>query len=367
VNVLHYVPRWLPLSEQFVHGHVSRSSHGAVVVSYEAVENREAFPHRPVVSLAAVRRLGGIVGEHRVITATLATIAATRRITLVHVHFGYRIHDVRGLTTRLGLPCIVSLHGHDVTAFARQWPEHYGSALADVDGVVVPSEYLAARAVELGADPQSTVVIPSGVDTAAFAPTPLPDGPPVVAFVGRLVEKKGIDVLAAAWPAVRRAVPEARLHIVGDGPLAPLVEDLSGVTVDAPDVRHRQMQVRDALRGATVVATPSRTTADGDVESLLLVNLEAQASGRAVVSTRHGGIPEFVDEQRSAILVAEGDPRALADGLTRVLRDRELAVRLGAEGPAVAARADATVCSRALDALYERVVGSTATAEVGAR
>jgi glycosyltransferase involved in cell wall biosynthesis len=106
------------------------------------------------------------------------------------------------------------------------------------------------------------------------------------------------------------------------------------------------------LGAASVVTTPSRTGPDGDAESLLLVNLEAQASGRPVVTTRHGGIPEFVDEGSSALLVPEGDAGALADALVRVLADRDLATRMAGAGPAVAERFEVGACTARIDDLY---------------
>jgi colanic acid/amylovoran biosynthesis glycosyltransferase len=160
---------------------------------------------------------------------------------------------------------------------------------------------------------------------------------------------------------VRAAVPGARLRILGTGPLQdrlpandPTVEHV----VPRPEARLEQ--VHGLLHAARVVVTPSRTAADGDAESLLLVNLEAQASGRPVVTTRHGGIPEFVADGESALVVAENDPAALAAALVQVLSDAELAGRLAAAGPAVARRFDVRDCTRRLDAVYEELAAARA-------
>jgi phosphatidylinositol alpha-1,6-mannosyltransferase len=177
---------------------------------------------------------------------------------------------------------------------------------------------------------------------------------PVVAFVGRLVEKKGLDTLLAAWPGVRAAVADARLRILGAGPLASLLPaDDPGIEHVRPDPHRRAEQVRDVIGSARVVTTPSRTTGAGDAESLLLVNLEAQASGRPVVTTDHGGITDFVDRDQSALVVPEGDARALAAALVSVLTSDDLAQRLGAAGPPVARRFDVADCVARVDALYE--------------
>src|SRR5207302_10451123 len=122
---------------------------------------------------------------------------------------------------------------------------------------------------------------------------------------------------------------------------------------ERPDARRRTTQVRMALAAARCVVTPSRTADDGDSESMLLVNLEAQASGRPVVTTRHGGIPEFVQDGRTARVVPENDPDALADAVIAVLRDDALAESMAAAGPPNAARFDVRDCTARIDALYD--------------
>jgi glycosyltransferase involved in cell wall biosynthesis len=330
-RVLHHVQRWLPPTEGFVAAQALGSSHTAVVSSRR--RPLPGAPHR-AVSLARVP------GDRAV---AVAVAALGLRADLVHVHFGYRLRDARHLHGRR--PLVVSLHGHDATAFPRTWPQYYRGHLDRADAVVVPSRFLAERAEALGAPPDRLHVVPSGVDPS-FTPVPLPDGAPEVVLVGRLVPKKGVDVLLDAWPSVRSAVPGARLRVVGDGPLADRVHG-PGVTLQRGTAD--RTQVRTALSGATVVCTPSRTGPDGDAESLLLVNLEAQATGRPVVTTRHGGIPEFVEEGRSALLVPEGDAAALAEALVTVLRDRALAETMAAAGPSVAARFPAAACAQRVD------------------
>jgi glycosyltransferase involved in cell wall biosynthesis len=352
--VLHYVQEWLPLSQSFVYQPISRSRHRAIVATRAPLTNMAAFPHRPVCSLSSIwphaeRRVPRVV-----LTAWLTGLAAAYGVRVIHVHFGYPIHDVAGLRRMLGLPLAVSLWGHDATVVPRQRPHHYPGALEAADAVMVPSRFLAERALALGARPASIRVIPGGVDTGYFVPTPTPDGPPIVLFVGRFVEKKGIDVLLEAWPSVVDHFPDACLRLLGDGPLGELARaPMHAVIVEAPDPYRPAEQVRAAMRRAAVVVSPSRTAADGDAESLLVVNLEAQASGRPVVTTRHGGIPEFVEEGESALVISENDPAGLAEAIIRLLDDPELAGRLGVNGPSVAAHFDIAAVTEQLDELYE--------------
>ena len=356
MSVLHYVEHWLELSSGFVHAHVSRSRHRGIVVSHNATENRAAFPHRPVIRLDHLHEHVPPRRWPDLRTTVLRGIAAATRAQVVHVHFGYAAGDVTGLVARTGLPLVLSLHGSDATALPRRQPGHYDALVDLVDAVIVPSRFLATAAAGLGFATERIHVIPAGVDTTFFAPTPLPTAP-TVTFVGRLVEKKGLDTLLRAWPTVLAAVPAARLDVLGDGPLESLLP------IHEPSVRHvvphergRAEQVRDAIRAARVVASPSRTSSTGDSESLLLVNLEAQASGRPVVTTRHGGIPEFVSDNESALIVAEDDADALAVALITTLTDDALATRLGAAGPTVASGFDVAQSVGRVDALYDELI-----------
>jgi colanic acid/amylovoran biosynthesis glycosyltransferase len=164
-------------------------------------------------------------------------------------------------------------------------------------------------------------------------------------------------VLLDAWPAVVAAVPDARLRVLGDGPLRSLL-DAAPASVEhvLPDPARRREQVREVLHSACVVTTPSRTAPDGDAESLLLVNVEAMASGRPVVSTRHGGIPEYVDDGVTGLLVPEGDAAALARALVAVLEDGALRERLTGAGLATARRLDVRRCCARVDDLYDALV-----------
>jgi glycosyltransferase involved in cell wall biosynthesis len=358
-TVLHYLQRWLPLSEQYVDGLIRRSRHRGVVVARHFRENIETFPYEPVVSLGWVplQRWPAARVERILLDAGLLAVAVKHRVDLVHHHHGYRLGDAEDLVRMRRLPYVVSVHGHDVTSFIHDMPEYSYARLRRADAVVVPSDFLVPFVTGTGVSAERVRVIPAGVDLRWFTPQPLPSGPPLAVFVGRFVEKKGIDVLLEAWRHVAEKVPEARLLLVGHGPLLRLARSGgSTVEVERTDPTRRAAQVRDALRRARLVVTPSRTAADGDAETLLLVNLEAQATGRPVVSTRHGGIPEFVVDGETGLLVPEADPRALADALVELLTDDGLAARLGSAGAAWVQRFDVDACTARVDDLYDELI-----------
>jgi glycosyltransferase involved in cell wall biosynthesis len=175
--------------------------------------------------------------------------------------------------------------------------------------------------------------IPNGVPVRPARP-PLGE-PPTVAFAGRLWPKKGVDVLLRAMARVVAEIPQARLILAGDGPERPALEGAIAELGLSPAVAvlgHRpREELEQLLAGAWVQAVPSRWE-----EPFGLVAAEAMMRGTAVVASNSGGVSELVSEGRTGFRVPAGEPEALAQALVRILRDRELAERMGAEARAVA-------------------------------
>src|SRR4051812_45511576 len=119
-RVLHFIQHWLPLSEAFVYDLVTKTRHPGIVVSSGSTENLQLFPYEPLRSLdrlPAPRRF-----RRQAVTARLMILARRHRVGVLHVHHGYRLHEVMGARRRLGLPLVLSLHGHDITGSLETHP-----------------------------------------------------------------------------------------------------------------------------------------------------------------------------------------------------------------------------------------------------
>ena len=181
----------------------------------------------------------------------------------------------------------------------------------------------------------ATACFPTYSDLSAFYDpplTPVPEEARVV-FVGALERYKNVDGLAAAWRRVVGALPEARLTIVGRGSRQEVID---GLLHELPGhvEHHRELpppSVARELDRARALVLPSWP------EGLGRVVLESFARGRTVVATNAGGIPDIVTDGVDGILLPPGDLDALVDGLERILRDRGLAVGLGAAAHTAAA------------------------------
>ncbi len=243
---------------------------------------------------------------------------------------------------------VASTHGHEVG-----WSMVPGSRQAlgrigrSSDVITTISRYTRGRiAAALGPDAALEPLL-SGIDTTRFRPDAGARAEirrrhglgerPVVACVSRLVRRKGQDVLIAALPRIRAAVPGAALMIAGDGPDRDRLRRLArrhGVTDDVvftgpmtPD------EVPAHHAAADVFALPCRTLAGGlDVEGLGIVLLEASATGVPVVAGRSGGAPETVRPGETGRLTDGRDVADVAETVAGLLADPDAAARTGAAG-----------------------------------
>ena len=201
------------------------------------------------------------------------------------------------------------------------------SALRRADAVRTISTYTTELVRAEGVEPAAE--FPAFMDLQPFLATPVAPLPrtPRALFVGVLERYKAFDVLAEAWRRVATSVSGSVLHIVGQGALAPvaerLLEDLPGRVEWSPSLAAED--VAAALDSATLLVLPSRS------EGMGRVVIEAGCRGRPVVGSRVGGIPDVVVDGETGLLVPPEDSGALAEALERVLSDRALAERLGAE------------------------------------
>lgn len=197
-------------------------------------------------------------------------------------------------------------------------------AVRRADGVRTVSEYTTGLVRELGVEPAAE--FPAYMDLEVFLGSPavpLPESPTAL-FVGVLERYKNVDRLVDVWREVAPAVPGARLHVVGDGSLRPLVaalrDELPGSVSWDPVLA--PAEVAAALDAASFLVLPSRS------EGMGRVIVEAFCRGRPVLGAGVGGIRDLVEDGVNGVLVDPEDVRQLGSELRRLLSDRPLLERL---------------------------------------
>ncbi len=273
----------------------------------------------------------------------IAVLRTARRLRpdIIHAHWVLPNGFLGALAARLlHIPLIVSLPGSDVTVagmnplFLRMARFAFATAAA----ITTNSDDLRQGALELGAAPDKFSLIIYGVDPAAIAPdrsrrATLRAGlgvgaaAPVVLAVGRLVPKKGFDVLLRAAPAID---PAAHIVLVGDGDQREELEALAARTGVGSRVHFvgnvARSELTDYYNMADVLAMPSvRLPIDG----LNVAVVEAMSCGLPVVASRVGGNTLVVADGDNGLLVDEGDAAGLAAAINRLIADPALAQRMG--------------------------------------
>jgi glycosyltransferase involved in cell wall biosynthesis len=207
------------------------------------------------------------------------------------------------------------------------------AAIRRADAVRTLSPFTTGIVRDAGVEPAG--VFTTYTELTAFSEPPVAPLPaePAALFIGVAERYKNIHAIASAWRLAAPRVPDATLRMVSDGRHRDVVEAL------ARDLPGR-------VRWDRRLETPDVVTAFDESWLLLLASrsegtprvvLEALCRGRAVVGARAGGIPDVVADGETGLLVDPDRPDEIADGLVRILSDRELAQRLGDAGRARAA------------------------------
>lgn len=253
-----------------------------------------------------------------------------------------------------GRRAVVQAHGLDIiyrSFFYRQicvrWLQH-------CDYVVANSGYTAGLAQARGIPQERLAIIPPGVDLAHFTASADVDaikrsfgvaGRRIILFVGRLARRKGVkEFIENSLVQIAREIPEVCFLVVGDHPAASLVHSENIVSEIEAAITKLKITEHVRLLGslsdgdvtklyqiADVIVLPVLDVED-DVEGFGIVALEAAASGKPVVATRVGGIPDAVEDDKSGILVAAGDYTGLSRAITALLRDGPFRAALGEFG-----------------------------------
>jgi glycosyltransferase involved in cell wall biosynthesis len=202
--------------------------------------------------------------------------------------------------------------------------------------IIAVSREMVRRLVAMGAAPEKVHYNSCGVDCEEFSAGDPARAEPVLLAVGRFVDKKAPHLTLAAFAEARRACPDARLRMIGDGPLLAdcrqLVRDLGveeAVVFLGSQPHH---VVQEEMKRARAFVQHSIEAPSGDCEGTPVAVLEAGASGLPVIATRHGGIPDVVIEGETGLLVDEQDVSGMAAHMTTLLKDPSLAGRQGQAG-----------------------------------
>jgi len=276
------------------------------------------------------------------LSVVLARLAQANRVGHLHAHFASRAAHVAALAAPLaGCSFSVTAHAKDiyheeVDRDVLRWK------MTQAGFVVTVTDYNRRFLAELLGDGDTVrrvFRVYNGIDLRRFAAVPYDAATARrIVAVGRLVPKKGFDVLVDACALLRRDGVPFSCEIIGGGAgeaaLRAQIEARGLSSFVSLGGSLTTEEVEERLGSAALVALPCVVGSDGNVDALPTVLLEAMGTARPVVSTRLSGIPEIVADGETGLLVPPNDAAQLASALRLLLEDPTRAAAMGNAGRA---------------------------------
>lgn len=266
-----------------------------------------------------------------VIAAGLVAFLRKNNINHIHSNFAHIPTDIAMYAAKLaGITFSFISHANDL--FERGWL--LKEKVARAKFAITISEYNKRFLVEQGADEEKIEVIHCGVDSENFsvrAEKKL-SHPPMLGTLGRMVDKKGFDVLISACDVLKRKGVTFKLQIAGGGPLKKGLEnlarslDLMDVIDFIPPIPHEN--VHEWMKSLDIFVLPCKKDMHGDMDGIPVVLMEAMLSGVPVITTRISGIPELVVNEVTGLLCKPNDVVDLSRAIQYFMSNSELAKKL---------------------------------------
>lgn len=313
----------------------------------ELFRHPESAADTLILALGDARRTPGLNGLQRmkVLWQALAGLALARRIRParvehLHAHMAHVPTTIAMYAARqLGIAFSFTGHAADITRDRALLAEKLERAAF----VRCISFWHRRFYREIVARPDSDYpVVRCGVDTTRFAPdsgdrrTVARSVPLLILGVGRLVPKKGFDLLLKALAALSPSLPPWRCRLVGEGPELPNLIELArrfglGGRVSFTGALANP-EVAQELHRADLFILPCRTAADGDRDGIPVVLMEAMATGVCAISGDLPTIRELIHDRKHGRLVPPDDQAALARILAELLTDHRQRQELASQG-----------------------------------
>jgi len=338
--------------ETFVMGLIERAPKGSIIVYTSSQGDTTAYDKEWLsdFGVEVIRdRSNILLPSPRVLHSVKKVIA---RGSIKQVFFGAAapLGVMARSLRKKGVVNIVALtHGHEVW-WAKLWPFSLAISFIgrNVDHLTYLGEFTKNQ-ISKALSPKAKsrlVKIAPGIDTDHFAPDSTSEqlrsdlglaDKKVIVSVGRLVHRKGQDILIQSLPAILEKHPTAHILMVGEGPyrkdLTKMVEKLK--LSDAVTFIGR-IQYKDLPRyicAGDIFAMPSRSRLAGlEVEGLGIVYLEASACALPVIAGRSGGAPDAIDEGVTGFSVDGTSPSEVSKAVIKLFDDPVKAKAMGAAG-----------------------------------
>lgn len=257
------------------------------------------------------------------------------KVDVVLAEFGPTGVACMNVCSKLGIPLITHFHGYDITKILDEYKDSYQELFKNNAAIIGVSKEMVQTIISLGANPSKVVYTPCGPNPMFFE-TQKEDAGPIFVSVGRFVDKKAPYYTILAFQKVVSNYPDAKLLMVGDGPLLEVCKNLTkqlglNNNVEFLGVRSPK-EIQSLLGKAIAYVQHSLTAANGDKEGTPVGVMEASAAGLPVVSTLHAGIPDVIINGETGLLSQEHDVEGMAKNMMWIIDHPDEAKVMGVRG-----------------------------------
>jgi glycosyltransferase involved in cell wall biosynthesis len=282
-------------------------------------------------------------------------------VNLVLAEFGYCGVSFYREASRFGIPMFCYFRGADASRWLNspKYVRRLRKMVDHIDGIFAVSRFVIEKIAREGITHPNTHAIPSGVDTDYFAPSR--KDPNLIASVGRFVAKKGHMVTLEAFRRLASIFPDIRLEFVGDGELLELCQAFTNENGLSDRVLFHGYRdhdfIRDLLARSRFYIQHSVTDENGETEGMPTSIQEAMATGNAIVSTAHAGIPEHIINGVNGFLVPEHDLDNYVERLRQILNSNQLAAQMANNARAYAVEnLDYRICMQRVESAMREIL-----------
>jgi len=332
----------LGASETFLHAHINGLPCNVLTLignpGYRYSDLEKGFvPSRKIIFLALrwVARRFGFSNVAKQDRRAVRKFLRRNRISAVLAEYGPTAVSVMNACHDENVPLIAQFHGYDAyrEQLLKEISTGYKQLFQLASAVVAVSQHMRNQLLELGANPENTFHNACGADLPIKLRANPAKAEKRFLMVGRLVEKKAPFLSLMAFSKVASQHPDAILDVIGDGPLKQSCEQLCrSLGVSQQVIFHGALPHADVLKkmaDARCFIQHSVRAPDGDNEGTPVGVLEAMGMGLPVVSTRHGGIMDIIENGNTGMLVDEYDVDGMATAMNKFAADGVLANQIG--------------------------------------
>lgn len=259
------------------------------------------------------------------------------KVQVLHVHWPFP-HGVYALLPKylMGVKVVAMSHGAELAIARRSRPVHHVLSwlLKSADVRCANSSHTASEVRRVsGCD--DSIITPYGATVRNKSEDQQPLEKPLLLFCGRLVQRKGIDVLLNALPDVLGEM-DVDVVITGEGDRKKEWKELSESLGLSSVVKFPGFVSDEELSRlyatCSIYVHPAIYDDNGDTEGLGVVLIEALSNKKPVIASNVGGIPDVIHNEKTGLLVEEKNQQALAEAILRILHNPELGDELGQAG-----------------------------------